>query len=195
MGIWIFIENLRLYGSIEQLKMEAIDIEVSESIQVDYVRTFIDAELFQEMDSEISGLFSRALQLVEDLEQKGGNSTHLRTEYAKAHDVWRKDRYLYYEAKGFLDPIIKSLEHFDEISELFTNASQHIEKAVQAEMDPGAMERDYGYAEKSWVEFDYGVTKWYLDRILDIQIPEPVLLPIFGLLGLILLPALIQRRG
>jgi hypothetical protein len=168
------------------------EVCTDECIQVDYVRVFTGEEQFQEIDSEISGLLSRVLQLIEDTEQKGRNSTYLREQYASAQNYWGKDQYIYHEAKELLDPIIEALERWDEVSEMFTNASQHIGLAAQAGMDTGKMERDYGSAEDSWAKFNYVITKWYLDRILDTQIPEAPLLPI---LGLILLPALLRKRA
>jgi len=190
MGIWLYIENIRLHGPKEQFKADPIDLEVNESIQIDYVRVFTTNEKFQEMDSEISGLLSYAAQLIHDLEQKGSNTSALKSKYAQAEDSWKEHRYLYVVAKKHIDKIITSSEYWDEISEMFVNATRHIEAAVQAGMDIKNMERDYGYAEKTWSKLDFSVTKWYLQGILDIQIPEPTLIPI---LILILLPALLRR--
>ena len=78
---------------------------------------------------------------------------------------------------------------------MFVNATRHIEAAAQAGMDTGTMERDYGYAEKTWSRLEYGVTQWYLQGILDTEIPEPALLPLLTLLGLILLPAHLRKHA
>ena len=85
-----------------------------------------------------------------------------------------------------------AIEHWDEISGMFVNASRHIEAAAQAGTDTETMERNYGHAEKTWSKLDHGVTKWYLQRILDTR--EPALLPILSILGLILLPTHLRRR-
>jgi hypothetical protein len=194
MGIWLFIENIRLYGSLPQFKTDAIDLEVNESLQIDYIRVFTTEERFQAMNQEISGLLSHASSLIEDLEQKGSNTSTLGSRYAQAEDAWQENRYFHTVAKKHIGKVIDASEHWDEISEMFVNASRHIDAATQAGMDTGAMERDYGNADKTWDDPDYELTKWYLQRVLSTQIPEPALLPPVPILGLILLPALLRRR-
>ncbi len=204
MAIVILVENKRVgtqiggnplpagYGNFEWVP---INMAHNVSIQIDYVRVLVGAERFHEMDLEISGLFPRALQLIEDLGQRGEDTTQLEAMYAEAQDNWQKDHYFYNEAKEPLERIVGALEHFDQIAEMFTTCAKLIEEAKQegvADRTIRMMEGYYAQAESKWQEYDTENTKTYLQKILDM--PEPALLPILSILGLILLPALLGKH-
>ncbi len=169
-----------------------VGLEQDGWIQVDYVHVFMPDEKFQEMDTEISGLLDQALSLINELEQKGENTSHLVTEYAKAHADWQKDHYLYIEAKPRLERIIDSIGHWDEITAMFAQACE----CIEALMEKGDTRNEnvcrafYSNAEGAWEECDYERTQDILGSIIA-KCPEPFL---FTLLVLVLLPAFLRGR-
>jgi hypothetical protein len=167
------------------------EVCVDEYLQVDYIRVFLKEGRLQEMDSEISGLLSSALQLIENHEQQGKNSSQFRKWYAEAQDDWQKD-HIYVSSKKLLQKIVAILGQWDEVVDMFSQANATIEDAEQTgatDRDINTMKGYYNQAENSWEAYNIQTTKYYLQKILDV--PEPALLPI---LGPVLLPALLRRR-
>jgi hypothetical protein len=168
---------------------------VDEYIQVDYASVFIPNKKFHEMDEEITGLLSHALSLIDELEQKNEDTTHLRTKYGEAQSEWQENQYLYDEAKPRLEAIINAIGHWDEIKNLYSQAGETIKALEQEGMSREATmaKGDYSRVEEAWAEYDYDTAKYYLQKIIEVQIPEQALQPILSILGTILLPTLIRR--
>jgi hypothetical protein len=78
----------------------------------------------------------------------------------------------------------------DEIITMFPKAWRAITTEVKV-TGMSDMVSDYNIATYAWANRDYESTRTYLQKILEIDIPEPALLPV---LGLNLLPALLRRR-
>jgi hypothetical protein len=151
----------------------------------------------EEISESLSSLMSSVEASLKEAEERGLNTTKFRGEEYAVVQLLQEKGYLYTSRRMLSEKVLPLVDgvvdHWDEISGMFVNANRHIEAAAQAGMDTGTMERDYGYAEKSWDMLDLGITKWYLDRILNIEIPEAALLPNLPILGLLLLPALLRR--
>jgi hypothetical protein len=193
MSIFVYIANARVSGSVDQYTIVPVDVDIDAHIQVDHVRTFVDAERFREMDSEVSGLLSRSLQLLGELGEKGADTTALRAEHEAAHGDWRRDHYIYEEAKPRLETIIHLMEHYEEVMTMFLEADEAIKSLEREGKDREATmaKGDYSRAEKAWAECDYDATCTNLHKIIA-RAPEPGVL---SALGLILLPALRRRRS
>ena len=164
------------------------EVSIDECIQVDYIRVFSPDSKFEEMDSEVSGLFAQALPMLDELEQRGENTTNLRAEYGKAQHDWQKDHYVYDEARPRLEKIIEAIENWDEIFTKFAQASECIgtlEGEVETR-DATMLKAFLSKAEETWQECNCPATNQLLDNIIA-KCPIPEALTV---LSLILLPAL-----
>ena len=127
------------------------------------------------------------------VEERGFNTTELRDDFDYDMVKYLAGKGFTYTARRFCNKLFTRLDgalaSWSEMSELFDNASRHIEDAAQAGVDTASMQNDYRYAEIAWNKLDSGVSRWYLERILSKDIPESGLLP---LLSVFLLP--IWRR-
>jgi hypothetical protein len=146
--------------------------------------------------SELTSLFSYSNDLINTIKGMGHNLTPIHDYYAFAELL--RDDGSWETAKWELEARIISsleivLEKWDEIHEMFTEASECIEtlqregKTREVLMSTADKKR----AEKAWAAVDYDLTFLPLDKIIT-RCPEPALLHI--LMGLVLLPALLRRR-
>jgi hypothetical protein len=105
-----------------------------------------------------------------------------------------------YELENKVIPLLeKILVRWPEISAMFINASRLIDLATHnTTMATTDLLTDFGYAENAWDKLDYGIAKYYLQKILDkekvimAEITEPPLLPLLSIL--VTLPALMRRK-
>ena len=174
---------------------DLVKVCTDEYIQIDYIRIFLEEERFKEMEREVSGLHSHALELIKGLEQRGENTTQLWTDYGESQENWQKNHYFYDEDYQHIENMIDAIEQWDQITLMFTQAEEAIKELEQHGKNREATisKGDYNRAEKAWAEYDYETTLVYLQKILDkaSEIPEPTLLPI---LALILPLILLQRK-
>jgi hypothetical protein len=161
-------------------------------IQVDYVRIFIEEDLFKEMESEVLELLSHIQKLIENLDQKKENTTRLWMDYTESQNNWQNNRYYSEQDYQYLENIIICIENWDEVITLFSRATDQIKSLEQVGKSREAIiaKGDFSRAEETWEKYDYITTKTYLQKILDkpVEIPETVLLPIlcFVLLSVLL---------
>jgi len=165
-----------------------------ESIQIDHIRISMEEERFKEMETEITGLLSRALVQIEGLEQKGENTTKIRYDYVETQDNWEKYCYFHDEDRQLLENMVDAMEPWNEIITMFPEAEEAINSMEREGNTREALmaKGDYSRAETAWAKYEYDTTKNYLQKIIDkaAKIPETTLL----YLGLFLLLALLQRR-
>jgi hypothetical protein len=154
------------------------------------------AESYEEMSESLSTMMSATEAHFIAVEERGVNATELRDDFEYDLVQYLAEKGFTYTAKRFCNKLFTRLDGaltgWAEMSELFDNASMHIDAAAQAGMDTASMQNDYRYAEIAWNKLDSGVTRWWLDRILSKKIipaPESSLLP---LLSIFMLP--IWRR-
>jgi len=147
------------------------------------------AESYEEMSESLSTMMSATDAHLVAVEERGVNATELRGDFDYDMVQYLAGKGFTYTARRFCNKLFKRLDgalaSWSEMSELFDNASMHIEAAVQAGMDTASMQNDYRYAEIAWNKLDSSVSRWYLERILSKEIPESGLLP---LLSIFLLP-------
>jgi hypothetical protein len=173
MSIFVYIANARLSGTLDQYTINPMNLDIDAHIQIDYVRTFVDAELFAQMDSEISDQLSRSLQLLTELEGRGMDTTELREEHERAVNDWQRDHYIYETARQRLDKIIHLMEHHDEVIALFSEASEAISTLEREGRDrEAAISRgDFDRAEKAWAELNYESTCTNLQKVIA-RVPD-----------------------
>jgi hypothetical protein len=168
MSIFVYIANARLTGTLDQYTINTMDLDIDAHIQVDFVRTFVDAGRFAQMDSEISDLLSRSRQLLAELEGKGVDTTALREEHEKAEADWQVDHYIYETTGPRLEKIVHLMEHHDEVIAMFSEVNEAITTLEREGRDrEAAMSRgDYSRAEKAWAELDYESTCDNLQKVV-----------------------------
>jgi hypothetical protein len=190
--IYITVRSLRVYGSPDSYDTDGIFFDTNQSTQIDFVRLFVDAERFRDWSEEISELLSGAEEAINEAEKRGIDTSGIREDlYDRATDSWREGYCMYDRGKACLEKTIGFLEHWDEISEMFSTCAVLVEEARQegeSDRTSKIMEGYYAQAQSEWKEYDVENTRLYLQKILDM--PELALLPT---LGLILLPTLLRR--
>jgi hypothetical protein len=174
-------------------------LEYITSLQYDYIHLFVSQERFEEIMLEVGPemdlLLNRSQELLEYLESGGVNITRLESDQMYQANNWRTDRWLYHEAKPNLEKMIISMEHWEEINNMFAKAENAINLIEpQGNRELPVMKADLKRAKSTWEEYDYAKTENYLQNILEkaIEIPELVL---SSILSLILLPVLLWRRN
>jgi hypothetical protein len=184
-------ESWEDWGSIYDSGKRSVDIPFNQSLQIDYVHIFTSEEDFEEMGAETSELLSDCLQIIEELEWRGLNTTQLRAWYTNALNDWQSGDYLW--NSEIYSKFLHHTENWEEIPCMFAQASDCIETLKQEGTDQEVWVSNYDYtkAVDAWAQYDYGTTRQRLQRIID-RVPEPTLLTI---LGLILLPALLRRKN
>jgi hypothetical protein len=80
----------------------------------------------------------------------------------------------------------------EEISRLFARAFRHMAMAEGEGMEMERMRAYYSVAEDFWRDCDYAMTRTYLEGILEVKIPQAVIIP--GLGGLLLSAASLVSR-
>jgi hypothetical protein len=151
-------------------------LEHNISIQVDYFKLFARKELFEAWSQEINGLISEITSVIEYLEEEdfGIDIVNKSEEdLAVAGKNWQEGYYNYYATKKPLDEILNSLnrcveclDHEEEITAMFSQASDCIELLIERGYAPQILDADYSRAEKAWSEYDLDITILYLDKII-----------------------------
>ena len=163
------------------------------------------AETCENQPQDVPKLFSKAIGLFEEAEEKGIPAncvSKARADYAMAEYLWENRHCCTarWELEEKVIPVLDSLletmlEHSDEISDMFSRANATITKAKQegvADRTITIMEGYYANAEGKWKECDLENTEYFLQKVITMS--DPTLLSFLSLLGLILLPALLRRR-
>jgi hypothetical protein len=200
MKVDIFLTNDRIHGPMDGFLVDYIEVPFNVSIQVDYVHVYVESRRLGKVSQHVLTLFSRANTSMSNTEGKGRDTIKLRDIYVSAHETWEKEGYLsYYGVMTDLEKILKTLEVWDEVEEKFSQANATIEDAVQNGMDDRTikmMQAQLVAANGAWSRFDYEATMTSLEWILlkADEIPEPILLPILSIFGLILQSTLQCRR-
>lgn len=87
------------------------------------------------MDAEISPLLSQVQNLIQNIAERGGDTTQINAKYAKAQDCWRENHYVNLSAKPLLaslnESLVEALAHWDEITKMFSKANATIDTLRQ----------------------------------------------------------------
>jgi hypothetical protein len=159
----VFLQNLYEGGDHSWY----LDVVGNVSIQVDYVRLFATKERFSAWSEEVS----RAEELLDEAVGKGIDTADLADYMNQVRDVWREGYYNHCLAKPYLEMIIPYLEHFDEVSEMFSSCAALIEESRQkglADRTIKMMEGHYAQAEVYWGEYNYEDTELNLRKIVTL---------------------------
>jgi hypothetical protein len=150
-------------------------------------------------------MFQTVNHTIKCLELAGEDTEILECYFSAAQGAWEAGRFKvvsegmkpsfdHLKAKNLLDMILANCrvisQEVYQLEGMFSQAEEHIKKARKAGMDTEKMETYLQVAEDFWEDCDHAMAQTYLEGILETRLPEPILLPI---LGLILLSAL-QRR-
>jgi hypothetical protein len=151
-------------------------------------------------------MFSDTNQTITSLKESGDNTEILECYYSAAWNAWNRGHFTtnrpydppisgdHLRAKNLLDmiPTCRELypETADQLQKIFTQATEHIQKAKEAGMNTKKIETYLMVAKNFWKDCDHTMAQTYLEGILETEIPVTTLLPI---LSLILLPTLLHR--
>ena len=94
---------------------------------MDYVHVYVMKKYFDEMDAEITTLLNGAQDYIQNLTEKGENTTHLDQYLDQINPIWREGYYLYMPAKTLLNSIMEVLENWDQVMEMFSEAENTID--------------------------------------------------------------------
>ena len=192
MGINIHIHDLVRYGSDwDGYHNDFSPIPYIPSLQVDYVQVYVTKEYFDEMDADISAFLNRSQEIIQELTNRGEDTTHLNRYYNQVRNLWREGYYLYPPARALLVPLMEVLYNYDEIEAGFTAAEAAIDTLYAQGDNRTAMmcEADLAKARRLWVECDYKATSDYLQKI-KASVPEASILTALGSI----LPFLLKRN-
>ena len=161
-----------------------------------------NTQICEGLSGQIPAVFSHATDLIDKIEEKGGDTQLANERYTIAQYIWDNwDHEYYYTVNRSLHqriiyPLESCLIAWDEITELFDDANTSIITIEEKGMGREAifMKADYSRAEKTWAEYDHDTTKSYLDKVLTKaeEIPELNLMPILPALTL-LIPGLLGK--
>ena len=167
----------------EGYEYQYVPFDNSVSIQVDYVHVFVTKEYLDEMDADISAFLNKAQELIDELANRGEDTTHLNIYYNQARALWREGYYLYPPAKARLVPFMEVLYNWDKIKSDFTAAEAAIDTLYAQGENRTALkgEADLEKARVFWEECDYESTNEYL-QIIQASVPEERILIILGLI-------------
>jgi hypothetical protein len=139
---------------------------------------------------EMPELIEQAEDALRSMESMGFNITTALHDYERVlHDWWSGNRLHHWDLSCLSDIIAW---HDIHLYNLFARARDDIEAARERGEDTQRLECYYSAAQDAWGDGQYA-TPWRAENFLD-MIPEPTLLPLLTVLGLILLPALPRRR-
>ena len=172
------------------------EVCADEYMQVDHIRLFASGEQFDAWSQEMSQLFTAAEEAMDEAKTKGMDTNNLRKDfYDKATEYWCENHYNHLYARLYLETLIEYLGQWDQIMDMFSQASTAIENAELKGQESRIINMMKGYytaAEKRWQEYKIKETKQFLQNILEM--PETNLLQVVTFLGLLLSPTLLRRR-
>jgi hypothetical protein len=148
-----------------------IDLEHDEFIEIDYVKIFANTSDFENWSREINQSFKQMSALINGAEEMGINTTHVRTTYAKAQDLWQNNSFRPLAVKTYLNTInhilTPAMDNHDEILDQFNQAETLIQKAQNEGTTTKSLRAKYENAREAWQKPDYNMTKMYLEEILQ----------------------------
>jgi hypothetical protein len=163
----LFLQNLYRGESPDNEAAGFVDIVGNVSLQVDYIHLFTRKERFEAWSEEVS----HAGQLIKEAEGRGINTIELMEYLAEAKGSWQEGYYNYEFSEPYLDKIVPYLEHFDEISEMFGQCSELIERSTEEGVTSrilAMMNGHYTQAGRYWEMYNYEDTLLNLQKIVDL---------------------------
>jgi hypothetical protein len=144
-----------------------LDLDVNQSIEVDYVRVSMEEEYNEEYSDRVNDLLVNFSSLIETVDDWGLNSTAMRTDLARFKGEWNDTGYLHAERYMFLLSICDVQVELGDISGMFEEASEAIASLREREDNwVKILEQYYGMAERAWLEYDFARVKVLLKMII-----------------------------
>jgi hypothetical protein len=158
LGIIIHMENRAIVNGSKIY----LDIEEDQFVEVDYVRVFMDGDLYEEYRERTADLLNSSLQQIESVAASGLNVSRLASDHSALMEQFDAGGYVH---AGNLHILTDFLTHVDELIGLFDAAAEGI--GGLDERDKMIAEMRYLDAEHAWLNYEYQRTKAYLEGIIE----------------------------
>jgi hypothetical protein len=145
-----------------------LDLEVNQSIEVDYIKVSMDEGYYKEYSNQVNDIFINFSSLIETVDARGLNSTVMRKDLESSMVEWNETGYLHGENYMTILSVCDLKLRLDSICYMFKEASEMIASAnYENNDDASILEGLYKRAEDAWLEYNFDQVENMLELLIE----------------------------